>query len=130
MSSGFYIFATRKMKNKTQKYLLLIAGLLVAICVIASQSIVVNYDNIDGQVITEQSSSQSPEDASEERGIPTISITSLPAAVIIHFTQQASCLFEIVFGDATNESIIDKVDLPLTKFFSTLLSVIISPNAP
>jgi hypothetical protein len=115
------------MRSKRSKYLLLLAGLFVAACVICSQTLVIKHDQ-DGKNVVE--TEKSHEQKNTESTIAFVSITSLPSPTVVHFTQQAVCLFEIIFIERPSAPTHDVVAPPLTKFFSTLLSVIISPNAP
>ena len=75
---------------------------------------------------TEQAADQN-NDASE-KVIP--SPTSLPSYTVISFSHEVFCLFEIVFAGEQTSCQEPLFVLPVNKFFSTLLSVIISPNAP
>jgi hypothetical protein len=115
-----------QMRSYTVKYCTLIAGLLVAACVILSQSVSVKVSPTDE--VTQSGNAEAG--ATEQEAVSYISVTSLPAPTVIHFTHQAVCLFEIFFTDETSDQECEPVAYPLTKFFSTLLSVIISPNAP
>jgi hypothetical protein len=48
----------------------------------------------------------------------------------VGFQQQSFSLFEIIFPDKDAELHVFRVSFPLSKFFQTLFSTLISPNAP
>jgi hypothetical protein len=114
------------MKSTKTKYTTLITGLLVAVLIILSQSSYLKQHSAE-KAASETSAGQ---DDSERTCLPTISVTSLPGSPVVSFTNEAICLFEIIYAD--REAIAEYLpdDLPVTRFFSTLLSIIISPNAP
>ena len=109
----------------------LVAGLLVAVSVIFLQSIPVTITSTD---IAKTETGDEKPDQTQESDAPgrqvTVSVSSLPAPVVIHFINQASCLFELDFTERETASFVHPVADPLTQFFSALLGAIISPNAP
>ncbi len=119
------------MRSNTGKYLTLVAGLIVALSVIFSQSFSVTI--APSETIQNEIGDESP-DQTQQNEIPgrqvTISVSSLPAPVVIHFTHQAFCLFELDFTARDAASFEHPVAVPLTQLFSALLGAVISPNAP
>ncbi len=119
------------MRNSTGKYLTLVAGLIVALSVIFSQSFSVTITPSD--IVQTEIGDETP-DQTDHNEIPgrhvTVSVSSLPAPVVIHFIHQASCLFELDFTTRDASSFEHPVAVPLKQFFSALLGAIISPNAP
>jgi hypothetical protein len=118
------------MKSTAFKYGSLVIGIIAAVVIILSQSLSFKYS----PKATEQ---KTPTEQSEDRsetapgfGEQTISATSFPASAQINFIQQASCLFEVIFNNTISFPVDQTVDLPLNKFFSSVLGVLISPNAP
>jgi hypothetical protein len=71
-------------------------------------------------------------DAHDDEGPQlTVSSSSLPSAICIEVLRETLCLFEVFFEDETEfRDYQQSVPITSTKFFRTLLEVIISPNAP
>jgi hypothetical protein len=113
------------MRNRKTRYAALMLGMLVAVSIVFSQYAQLSQQKEKHK--TEQSADQS-NDAGTEKVIP--SLTSLPSHTVINFSHEVFCLFEIVFGGEQTSRQDPLVLFPVNKFFSTLLSVIISPNAP
>jgi hypothetical protein len=119
------------MRNNTGKYLTLVAGLIVALSVIFSQSfsVTITSSDIVETEIGDDATDQTEQDETPGRHV-TVSVSSLPAPVVIHFIHQASCLFELDFTARDAASFEHPVAVPLKQFFSALLGAVISPNAP
>jgi hypothetical protein len=113
------------MRNKTTRYAALMLGILVAVSIVFSQYAQLSLEKEKPK--TEQAADQSNE-AGTEKVIP--SLTSLPSHTVINFSHEVFCLFEIVFADEQTSRHDSIIVFPVNRFFSTLLSVIISPNAP
>jgi hypothetical protein len=124
----FTIFAALTMRSTAFKYGSLIIGIIAAVVIILSQSLSFEYSP-NGTKQTAPSEENAPQ---SDAGVSelTISATSFPASAQINFIQQATCLFEVVFSDVTTFPVHEAVELPLNKFFSSILGVLISPNAP
>lgn len=120
------------MRRKTYRYGSLIIGLLAALCIIVSHASQADPDVKSNHASLVQSSGDSSEsdDNEESNASITISATSFPVASGVGFMQQAICIFEIIFPQEESVTRTDQISLPLTKFFTTILSVFISPNAP
>lgn len=113
------------MRNTTTRYAALVLGILVAVSIVFSQYAQLSLEK--EKVKTEQATNQN-NDAETAEAIP--SLTSLPSHTVINFSHEVFCLFEIVFAGEQTSRQDPVVVYPVNKFFSTLLSVIISPNAP
>jgi hypothetical protein len=113
------------MRSKSIRYSALILGILVAVSIILSHS-------FHASVTTEKTKTEktAEKENETEQATLTISATSLPSPTVTHFSHAAFCLFEIVFVEDASATTEIFHSVPLNKFFSTLLSVIISPNAP
>lgn len=119
------------MKSKTFKYGSLFIGLIAAVIIILSQSLAFekSADNKATTTKTESSAAQNDSESSN-LSVLTISATSFPAAAQINFFQEAFCLFEILFSNEDASTDPQPIAVPLSKFYSTILRVFISPNAP
>lgn len=113
------------MRNRTIRYTSLFLGILVAVSIVFSH---VSQISVKKEKPKAEFAAQDKNDSGEEPA--TVSLTSLPSHTVINFSHEVFCLFEIVFANEQDPDTNPLVILPLTKFFSTLLSVIISPNAP
>jgi len=120
-----YLLLFPFMRSKATRYSALILGILVAVSITLSHSF--HASLIPEKSKTEKTAEKSSD--SEQTGL-TISVTSLPSPTVTHFSHAAFCLFEIVFVEEKSAQTEIFHSFPLNKFFSTLLSVIISPNAP
>jgi hypothetical protein len=118
------------MRKTVAKYLSLVVGLLAALTIIFSQAISIEATSVEktvkvavGDVGEDTSNEDSP-------SFYSISATSFPAPAQFSLSQHAACIFEIIFSIEETEEDRPQFELPLNRFFSTILSVIISPNAP
>jgi hypothetical protein len=118
------------MKSTAFKYGSLVIGIIAAVVIILSQSLSFEYSTKATQQKAPTEQNEHPSEAAQGFGEQTISATSFPASAQINFVQQASCLFEVIFNNTISFPVDEKVDLPLNKFFSSILGVLISPNAP
>lgn len=121
------------MKSKAFKYGSLFIGLLAAVVIILSQSLAFEEPaKTIKEKIKKESAAKTDGQSTDNNNVSTLTIstTSFPAAAQINFFQDAFCLFEILFSneDASTDSL--PIAVPLSKFYSTLLRVFISPNAP
>jgi hypothetical protein len=119
------------MRTKAFKYGSLLIGLIAALVIILTQSI--SIDPSSGKQNTphpSETTSHEESKSSSDFSIQTISATSFPATAQINFFQEASCLFEIIFTTNVPSSEMDNIEIPINKFYSTILRVFISPNAP
>jgi hypothetical protein len=109
-----------------------VIGLLAALVIILSQSFSFEMGATRSKAkVTAETSSKKPDTSSEHRILNvSISATSFPTSAQINFFQEATCLFEILFIESSLMDNSEPVSIPLNKFFSTILQVIISPNAP
>jgi hypothetical protein len=114
------------MKKDRVHILTMIAGLLVAASVLCTN---IFYQNDVGTAegATEQTSQDQSDEDYTFKAAPTI---SLPSSSNVHIILETYCLFEILGTDV--EERFDSSDFSLNpqRFLSTLLTVIISPNAP
>jgi hypothetical protein len=123
-------FAALLMRNTAFKYGSLMIGLLAALIIICSQSFAVKTSESAAKTETSAAKSSPEKNVPADFAVPTISATSFPAPAQINFFHEASCLFEVIFSTDINTSYSLDLDIPLSKFYSTILQVIISPNAP
>jgi len=110
------------------RYITMVVGLLVAAAIIFSQSYSLHSSASKLSADTVQSDKGVDDEGQDQQTI--LSVTNLPTAPSISLTQEAFCLFEISFLYPESPDNDDQVAIPLGKFFSTIFSVIISPNAP
>ena len=113
------------MRSKSIRYSALILGILVAVSITLSHSF---HASLTAEKVKTEKTAE--KDSDNEQTTLTISVTSLPSPTVTHFSHAAFCLFEIVFGEEKSVQTEIFHSFPLNKFFNTLLSVIISPNAP
>ena len=106
----------------------MVLGLIVAVAIIFSQTHTLNSKSIT-KADTAQSDCSGQEEGNQE-ATAVLSVTNLPTAPSISLTQEAFCLFEISFFQPVSQPHDDQVNAPLGKFFRTVFSVLISPNAP
>ncbi|HYF69925.1 MAG TPA: hypothetical protein VD884_17405 [Ohtaekwangia sp.] len=120
------------MRRKTYRYGSLIIGLLAALCIIVSHASQAdqNVKSNPASLVEPLGDNGEPDDNEESKASISISATSFPVASGVGFMQQAICIFEIIFPHEESVTRTDQISLPLTKFFTTILSVFISPNAP
>jgi hypothetical protein len=118
------------MKSTAFKYGSLVIGIIAAVVIILSQSLSFEYSAKPTEQKTPTEQNEHSSDAAPGFAEQTISATSFPAAAQINFVQQASCLFEVIFNNTISYPVDQTLDLPLNKFFSRVLGVLISPNAP
>lgn len=116
------------MNKSVLRYIQLIAGLLVAAAILLSQSFTITQLEKDSPKTEKTSDGKATENSPENR--VTVSVTSLPSSFAVNFSLEVFCLFEVIFSEENAIDVFDQVQIPFNKFFSTLLSVIISPNAP
>jgi hypothetical protein len=116
------------MRNTAFKYGSLFIGLLAAAIIIFSQSFSPQLRSNEKNPV-ESKTGETNSDATDVL-IPSISATSFPASAQINFFQDAFCLFEVIFSNDISYPEIESPDLSLSKFYNTILEVIISPNAP
>ena len=118
------------MRSRTGRYITLIAGLLVAISAILSQTVAV-YSTSDQETVTVADLTDAGTEQSQpEKTFVRLSPTSLPTPTFISFNHEAICLFEILFFEDSSSPQFETAASPLVEFFSILLGVVISPNAP
>lgn len=120
------------MRRPAFKYATVIVGLLAALAIMFSQAFSSNNYS-KKNVETEQTSAHDSNEksgADEKSASFSISATSFQPSGQFGFVQQAICLFEIVFASDQPDAEVDLETLPLGTFFSTILRVLISPNAP
>jgi hypothetical protein len=123
------------MKNTGFKYVSLVIGLMAAVVIILSQCFslkpVSSVDKNSSAFMTSSVSDQQDQSKGDtEPTSITISATSFPASAQVNFIQEAACLFEICFTEHADLQVNPVENVSLSKFFSTILQVIISPNAP
>lgn len=118
------------MRNTAFKYGSLFIGLIAAAIIILSQSFAFENTTNNHKHGVEQSPAQDDGRSTADIADLTISATSFPAPAQINFFQDAFCLFEVLFSSEDAASEAEPVVIPLSKFFNTILEVIISPNAP
>src|SRR5688572_31156490 len=116
------------MRNKAFKYGSLLIGLLAAVVIIFSQSFIQDFQSKQKSAVESKTADSKSSEA--HLLIPSISTTSFPASAQINFFQDAFCLFEVIFSNDVAYPEIESPDFSLSKFYSTILEVIISPNAP
>jgi hypothetical protein len=117
------------MRTSAYKYSSLIIGLLAAVAIVLSQSQVKVFSK-SPKAASEQTAPEKT--ASEETDLPVLSIsaTSFPASAQVGLFQQATCLFELIFSIEKTEPSTAFFECSINNFYRTILSVIISPNAP
>lgn len=113
------------MKKSHSKVLTVIAGVLLAICILLSnvfQSSAAN-NTTDLKAKTEQSGD-----------IPSFSVHTLtiapPSSISIETDHFIQCLFEIDFNQEVIQAYPVDISFSPQRFLTTLFQVIISPNAP
>ena len=116
------------MRNPILKYGSLLVGLMAAAIIILSQCYSLDFSESKSK--PQPAADIQTEPSSDEGAAFTIAATSFPASAQINFFQEASCLFEILFGNETEIPFHEAIGISLNKFFNVILRVIISPNAP
>lgn len=117
------------MRSKTGKYVTLIAGLLVAVLAILSQTLGAHSSAVKKTVTVDLTDGHADQTDSEGN-FAHFSPTSLPSPTFVTFNHEAICLFEVLFSEDDDLPGFETVDRPLTEFFRILLGAVISPNAP
>jgi hypothetical protein len=111
------------MQNARLKYLTLVAGMITALAIVFSQTFYFETQ-ASSKAKTEKTTS-----ASDETQIAVAPSVSLPITSSIEINQEFTFITELSFDQWKKEVV--AVAAPVqNKFFSTLLQVIISPNAP
>ena len=121
------------MKKTGYKYLSLMIGVMAAIVIMVSQCFSLKNvvsEKFSKSAKTEIQSSKDDHSDNDAENVLTIAATSFPASAQVNFIQEASCLFEICFSEELELEVDITANLEPNKFFSTILQVIISPNAP
>lgn len=135
---GFFkiIFIFAGMKNSVAYLKLMIIGIIVAGVLVLMQRYNESCAKAESVKYTKTAQfgakQQIPfSDDRDEGPQLTVSSSSLPSAISIEVGRETLCLFEIIFEDEIEFwDYQQSVPITLTKFFRTLLEVIISPNAP
>jgi hypothetical protein len=118
------------MRTSAFKYSSLFIGLLAAAIIIFSQCFSLDSLTAESKSEVAAGTKSFTDESTSDLLVPTISATSFPASAQINFFQEASCLFEVIFTNDVQDSYTTSVDVPLNRFYSTILQVFISPNAP
>lgn len=119
----FNTFALLKKNVKSEKFrfAVLVVGLFTALAVVFSQVFFFEAVQLKEKAKTETSG--------EERQFISAPSFSLPTSTAVEIQHDFSFITEFFFAEKSEEVV--NVSAPLLqKFFSTLLQVIISPNAP
>jgi hypothetical protein len=113
--------------SKIQRIWNLIFGVITALVVVISQLFWFQGAGfLKGKAATEQTAK------AEDQGKAHISLpsTSLPSNHSVELQQELSFLHEIFAEEETTAEVTTTIYATVGKFFETLFSVIISPNAP
>ncbi|MCI0752057.1 MAG: hypothetical protein L0Y35_09485 [Flammeovirgaceae bacterium] len=109
------------MKSEKFRFAVLVVGLFTALAVVFSQVFFFEAVQLKEKAKTETSG--------EERQFISAPSFSLPTSTAVEIQHDFSFITEFFFAEKSEEVV--NVSAPLLqKFFSTLLQVIISPNAP
>lgn len=112
------------MQNARLKYITLVAGIITALAIVFSQTFYFQTQPTKEKAATEKTSS-----GSAETQLAVAPSVSLPITSSIEINNEFTFISEITFEEWKEEAV--AITFPvLHKFFSTLLQVIISPNAP
>jgi hypothetical protein len=108
----------------------LITGIITALAIVVSQFFYFEKpDSLEKKASTGQQQDQSSDNHTD--AYITLPSSTLPSSTTHpEFQQQSFCLFEIIFPEKEVEQHDFSVSIPLGKFFETLFTTIISPNAP
>jgi Flp pilus assembly protein CpaB len=111
------------MQNTRLKYLTLAAGIVTVLAIVFSQTFY-----FETQASAEKATAEKTAPATENQIVVAPSV-SLPIPSSIQINHEFTFITEFSF-DEWKEEVVAVASPLLHKFFSTLLQVIISPNAP
>lgn len=115
------------MRKEKLHILTMIAGLILAASIVFTNVFVLRESKISASdPTTEKDQQDSPKDLSFTDAL-TI---SLPTSSHVQLNLETYCLFQIIAMDDEEEVFISEFSFHPRRFLSTLLTVIISPNAP
>ncbi len=109
------------------KILTLLAGIATASVIIFSQLFYFQAATYCQEKVDTEQQDQNADSTESHISIPSSTITSTSH---IEINQDLSFVLEILFEREPDEETITKVSLPVNRFFQTLFTFIISPNAP
>jgi hypothetical protein len=107
--------------------LTIVMGAFLALAIVFSQLF---HYQVSADAKKETRTEHSEKKSGEEAYYTVISSFSIPAQACIELDVESFCLFEISFEKGTEADVLQEVSHYTSKFFATLLRVIISPNAP
>lgn len=115
------------MKENRLRTLTIVIGSLVAFAIVFSQFVTPGFECSEDKAKTGQTQNERDAESGTFISLPAF---SLPAPFHVQSDPHAYCLFEIFFEKGDDSPMVERNPLFTDRLFSTLFSVIISPNAP